>query len=121
MNTYEKTSMAAMNMYMMTIPIRGYEQCMTTIPMLLSGYELYMKTNHKLAVMRIGAFTCFVDGACTPYLIMGLALTPCLFLGLALFPLCRTWFPVCTSEIIYIKITEGISVAHLSTMTLMVP
>jgi hypothetical protein len=71
--------------------------------------NMYKKTIPKLAAMRIGAFTCVVDGACTyplldywaftyPYLFLGLALTPYLMMGLALYPLCIVWFPVCTSE-----------------------
>jgi hypothetical protein len=61
--------------------------------------------------------------ALTPFLFMGLALTPCLCLGLALYPICRIWFPDCTSKkkkTTNTKITEGISVAHLSTLTKLV-
>jgi hypothetical protein len=52
-------------------------------------------------------------------IMMGLALTPCLFLGLALHPICKIWFLI-VLQLKKIKITEGISFARLSTMTLMV-
>jgi hypothetical protein len=58
--------------------------------------------------------------ALTPCLTMGLALIPFLVMGLALYPFCRIWFPVCPSTKRINKITEGIYVAHLSAMTLMV-
>ena len=34
--------------------------------------------------------------------LMGLALTPFLIMGLVLYPICRIWFPECTSKKIYI-------------------
>jgi hypothetical protein len=80
--------MAAMNTYMMTIPIRGYEQCIMTIPMLRSGYEQYMKTVAKLAAMRIGATGCVVDGACTyPLIDCGACTCPLLISGACTHPL----------------------------------
>jgi hypothetical protein len=62
--------------------------------------------------------------ALTPFLIMGLALTPCLFLGLALYPISAV--PGFMFEHLkiyiknYIKFTEGISVALLSTIAKLV-
>jgi hypothetical protein len=80
--------MAAKNTYMTTIPIRGYEQCITTIPMLQSGYEQYMKTIDKLAAMRIEATSCVVDGACTyPLIVCGACTYPLLVSGACTYPL----------------------------------
>jgi hypothetical protein len=71
-------------------------------------------------MMRIALTPGFLGGlALTPCLTLGLALIPFLVMGLALYPFCRIWFPVCTSTLKN-NITEGISIAHLSTMTLMV-
>jgi hypothetical protein len=70
---------------------------MTTIPMLRSGYEQYMKTTPKLAAMRIGAFTCFVDGACTyPLLDYGACTYPLFDYGACTLPPCQN-LVLCTS------------------------
>jgi hypothetical protein len=54
-----------------------------------------------------------------PYLVMGLALTPYLIMGLALYPYEEAGF-LFVYQKICISITEGISVAHMSALTLMV-
>jgi hypothetical protein len=73
-------------------------------------------------ILGLALTPCLTMGlALIPCLVMGLALTPYLMMGLALDPLCRSWFHVCISEkYVYIKSTEGISVARMSAMTLMV-
>jgi hypothetical protein len=67
--------------------------------------------------------------ALTPGLIWGLALTPCLTMGLAFIPFLvmgLALYPFCTGFLFVlqqqknINITEGISVVHLSSMTLLV-
>ena len=86
---------------------------------------MVMTTIPKLYAIMIGAITCIVDGACTyPLPDYGACTYPLLVSGACTLPhlqnLVSCLYLKKNKKTTYTKITEGISVAHLSTLTKLV-